>query len=259
MGSKIVIGALAGTSASNAVGASVLHTMSEYEYKERVIESIEERCEQTFSIIDLGLASHSFIVFKTDNGEHVRADFTSSGKITTTYFYYPDESSVTFRKSKIDTKLPLSQALEIFSNHANKSPYNLVKHNCQHVARDTYNEITNSSQVMLWNDFAWLMRKNAPLELRDKHSKITKDAENKLYMDYTGRDITNCLFNDEKYGARVKKMNVEKVVKNMRFKDSVITNPGYCLLKFPRVVEDSGKFLSDGFRKWEKELRAVYF
>lgn len=259
MGSQIIVGALAGTSASNAIGASVLHTMSENEHKDRVIESIEERCEETFCIFGTGLANHSFIVFKTDNGEHIRVDFTSSGKITTTYFYYPEEYSVIFRKSKVDTKLSLSQALEIFSNHAKKSPYNIVKHNCQHVARDTYNEITNSSKLLLRNDYAWLMRKNAPPELRDNYYKITKNAEDELYMEYTGRHITNCLFNNEKYGAKMKKLNVEKIVKNTRFKDSIITNPEYCLFKIPRVVEDSGKFLSDEFRKWEEKLRAVYF
>ncbi|OMJ75097.1 hypothetical protein SteCoe_25834 [Stentor coeruleus] len=259
MGSQIILGALAGTSTFNAFGASVLHKMNESEHREGLIETIEERCEGTFTMFGLGIADHSFIVFKTDNGEHVRADFTSFGKITITYFYYPDESTVTFRKSKLNTKLPLSQGLEIFSNHAKKSPYNIIKHNCQHVARDTFNEITNSSLLSLRNDHIWLMRKNASPESKKLYPKITEDIENAFLSSYKGRDIRNCLFNDEKYQIVIKKLNIKKIVKNTQYKDSVFTNPEYCLFKPPKVIDNSGRVLSDEFRKWLKEVGAIYF
>jgi hypothetical protein len=120
---------------------------------EKVV-SIEERCTNLDSYFNFQVGKHSFLVLTTQSGHKIRTDYYENSPDTkVTYNYYDLFSSECFRYSKIDKPLTVSQAIGIIKKHTNKDEYSLLYHNCQHVARDAYNEITGANTNLLRNDY----------------------------------------------------------------------------------------------------------
>lgn len=133
------------------------------------VVSIEERCVNINDFTDLVSGKHSFLIATTSTGRQIRYDYEfSSAEPYIKYDYWEILPTTTFRKHLARPGLNVSQVTQIIRKHALKSDYSISSHNCQHVARDAYNEISGETEVMLRNDFLHMFMEVLPINVRDQ-------------------------------------------------------------------------------------------
>lgn len=133
------------------------------------VKYIEERCVHLSDYTNLITGRHSYLIVTTSTGRQVRYDYnTSSAEPFIQYDYWEILPTSMFRKHLVRPGLSVAQATHIIRKHAIKSDYSLFKHNCQHVSRDAYNEITGKTEVMLRDDFIHMIMEVFPINLRDQ-------------------------------------------------------------------------------------------
>jgi hypothetical protein len=130
---------------------------------------IEERCVNINDFTDLVSGKHSFLIATTSTGRQIRYEYnSSSAEPFIKYDYWEILPTSTFRKHLARPGLNVAQVTHIIRKHSLKSEYSLSSHNCQHVARDAYNEITGETEVMLRNDFLHMFMEVLPINVRDQ-------------------------------------------------------------------------------------------
>ena len=150
------------------------------EREKQVVSSIEERCTNIDSIFSLQIGSHSYLVLTTTTGEKIRIDYNqSSVEPDIIYDYYETSNSDIFRFSKVNSHLTVPQAVYIARKHSLKKKYCLISHNCQHVARDVFCEISGTQTSLLRNDFLEWFKQTVPTEMRPE-MELENDLE-KIY------------------------------------------------------------------------------
>jgi hypothetical protein len=130
---------------------------------------IEERCVNINDFTDLVSGKHSFLIATTSTGRQIRYDYeVYSAEPFIKYDYWEILPTTTYRKHLARPGLNVAQVTRIIRKHALKSEYSIYSHNCQHVARDAYNEISGETEAMLRNDFLHMFMEVLPINLRDQ-------------------------------------------------------------------------------------------
>ena len=134
------------------------------------VVSVEERSQIFESFFSFYRGMHSFLVLKTSTGECIRVDYHANTlEPDIQYHYYVEiDSSEVFRQSIVQKPVTLEQALRIIRRHCVNKRYDLISHNCQHVARDSFCEITGVRTLLLRNDYLEWLKRDTPEIIRDE-------------------------------------------------------------------------------------------
>lgn len=139
----------------------------EYEVLSKAVTCIEERCENLFEHNKPKIGSHSYLILHTTDGDLIRIDYSNHDLEPYVTFNYQEISkSDCFRLSKVNKYLTVSEGLKIVRKHCVKNKYDFLEHNCQHVARDSFVEISGINTKLLRDDYLRWFKKSVPYELR---------------------------------------------------------------------------------------------
>ena len=139
----------------------------EYEILSKPVTCIEERCENLFEHNKPKIGSHSYLILHTTDGDLIRIDYSSHDlEPYVTLNYQEICNSDCFRLSKVTMPLTVSESLKIVRKHCVKNKYDFLEHNCQHVARDSFVEISGIKTKLLRDDYLRWFKKSVPYELR---------------------------------------------------------------------------------------------
>ena len=120
----------------------------------QTVISIEERCGGLDTFIKFGIGRHSYLILTTSSGDKIRVDYNEAHlEPTITYDYYELNASEDFRYAKLQKPMEVSEALRIVRKHCVKESYNVIFHNCQHVSRDAFSEISGEPTNLLRDDY----------------------------------------------------------------------------------------------------------
>lgn len=190
MGSKLFIGSIGISSLASSVAIGTSYSNTEIDLDE--VQYVEERCDSLSNPANLIGARHSFMVLSTYGGNKIRLDYDGEMNVISNYFdiFSPAE---TFRLAKASPKLSVYEAKRVFAKHSEEEPYNALSHNCQHVVRDSYNELTGNHDTMLRNDFLFALFKSVPNER--KAMFVDEDSIRGEVLQDVYRPIRNAITN----------------------------------------------------------------
>mmetsp|Transcript_15243 Transcript_15243/g.27796 ORF Transcript_15243/g.27796 Transcript_15243/m.27796 type:complete len:262 (+) Transcript_15243:13-798(+) len=191
MGVKLSLASSIACSASSAIVASLIKDEAPEDIEHDEVEFIEERCENLENPGVLLGAKHSYMVVKTYGGQDLRFDYDGDGEVKFTLDYVGWFSpSELFRMSKALPGTTVRSAREAFQKNA-EGNYEAMNHNCQHVVRDTYNELTGQDEAILRNDYIFSLFKSVPEDR--KHMLVDEDAIRYVLLEDTYRPIRNAI------------------------------------------------------------------
>lgn len=198
MGAKLALTSLAVSSVSSAV---VFKPSLAIELDE--VEFIEERCESVDNPAKVVGARHSFLVATTYGGDEIRLDYDGTAKATSDYIGWFSHSEL-FRKARANPGVKVMDVRSIFSKHADSQTYDVMFHNCQHVVRDSYNELTGQNDAMLRNDYLFAFFKAVPDERKAKF--VDEDSIREVVLEDVYRPIRNAITGSESLFEAVRKV-----------------------------------------------------
>lgn len=142
------------------------------------VEYIEERCRDINNPLKILTGKHCYLLLSTPSGTVVRYDYTvGSFEPSLTVNYWELFPAETFRKAQALPNTTVEQATRIIRKHSVKQPYDLLTHNCQHVCRDAFNELTGTHHLALRNDYLRWTREQLPPSQRRDFDCETADLE----------------------------------------------------------------------------------
>ncbi|CAG9332546.1 unnamed protein product [Blepharisma stoltei] len=184
-------------------------------YESEEITWIEERCKDLSNPLKILSGKHSYLIATTASGRKISYNYTEdSVEPDIKYDYWDYLPSDPFRKARALPGLKVSDANRIFRKHALKEDYHLFRHNCQHVARDSYNEITGLNEIALRNDFINWIINDLPKHMREEFKE--EDDDYRFIKDHFENDIQALV--DEGYTIEEieEKVKVLTDIKNIR-------------------------------------------
>jgi hypothetical protein len=144
---------------------------------------IEERCCHLDSFFNAVGGRHSFIIATTRNGRKVRFDYyCDHAEPVIRYDYHEIFASELFRMTAVPPGTSVQDVKDSYYKNSMEKPYHFSRHNCQHVARDTYNDFTDYFEIHLRNDFLAAVIDALPIHEREEFLK--NDTMYKLMIDH---------------------------------------------------------------------------
>lgn len=131
---------------------------------------VEERCENDSNPSYPELGSSSFIVLHTVDDDLVFVRYSKQSVEPEIVFNYQMTNySDSFRLSRVSRDMTVSDSLKIIRKHCVKQEYEMFLHNCQHVARDSFAEISGVNTSLLRADYLRWYKKTIPHELKGNY------------------------------------------------------------------------------------------
>ncbi|CAG9323321.1 unnamed protein product [Blepharisma stoltei] len=204
----------------SAVSTSYKYAYKQYQrylpVEDEYVEWIEEHCVDLENPMKLLGGKHSFLVITTISGRKIRYDFSADNPEGSIIYEYSDWFPCElFRKAAVPPGIKVKDITSVFKKIAKTHTYNIKTHNCQHVARDTYNEISLAANQALRNNHLKWFYKALPADyhgnikyndpehdeieekavIRPKRRKLTPEekkekAENRHLFDFPGENAT---------------------------------------------------------------------
>ncbi|CAG9335334.1 unnamed protein product [Blepharisma stoltei] len=166
---------------------------------------IQEGCENLNQPIGIPGIKHSYLVAVTYTGKKIRYDyFADSIEPKITYNYYDNSEKNIFRQNRAIPGYLVRDVTAKFGKHSKKTQYDAIQHNCQHVVRDSYNELTGRDELLLRNDFVRWFGKTLSEEEKKKFDeelgirehlgdKFERKVKAMLDAGYTYEEIYNLI------------------------------------------------------------------
>lgn len=225
------------------------YNKSNFSLENQYVTSIEERCTDLDSIFKFPIGRHSYLILETTTGEQIRIDYhDSSLEPDVTHNYEEIGLSDPFRYSKISKKLSIADALRIVRKHCVKQPYDFFSHNCQHVSRDVFCEMTGENTNLIRDDFLEWFKRSMPKEMRknvEYEDEIVKNAKK------VGKEMAM----DSDASLKEIMRRYEIISGDEVIKENWEELKGLDLTENMRENGSSEKEIQDFIRKWGKSAR----
>ena len=119
-------------------------------YRPLEVDSVEERCYHLSSPIRLFGGRHCYLVATTFLGQHTRIELNeSTGQVQVTTNYYDGWPHTCYRKRNALPGLFPTDIAAAFRKQAETRPLDPKAHYCQHVTRDTLNDVSGREEKEL--------------------------------------------------------------------------------------------------------------
>lgn len=144
-----------------------------------LVLTVEERCcHLENEVLDVLGGRHSYLVLTTASGRSIRLDYFPESQLCfSTEHYFELIPQELFRRAKVRPGLRVADVKQVFQKHTWRDMYSPWSHNCQHVALETYNEITGLKENVLRNDFLVAFMNYLPAYLRRQFRDMDPDEQ----------------------------------------------------------------------------------
>lgn len=116
-------------------------------YRPLEVDSVEERCYHLNRPLRLFGGRHCYLVATSFQGNKLRLDLNeSTGEVQVQRDYYDGWPHACYRKRNALPGLLLEDVAAAFRKRAEMAPFCPKKHCCQHVARDTLNDVSGREE-----------------------------------------------------------------------------------------------------------------
>lgn len=116
-------------------------------YRPLEVDSVEERCYHLSRSFRLFGGRHCYLVATTFLGQQLRVELNeSTGQVQVQSDYYDGWPHACYRKRNALPGLVLGDVVAAFRKRAEMTPFSPKSHCCQHVTRDTLNDVSGREE-----------------------------------------------------------------------------------------------------------------